>query len=87
MDLLLDVIGWLGAALLLYGYAMVSTSRMSGDGLPYQLINLAGAAGLMVNSAYNAAWPSAGLNLIWAAIGVVAIHKLIRRGAARDRRA
>ncbi|MFI6326411.1 hypothetical protein ACIBG8_53445 [Nonomuraea sp. NPDC050556] len=87
MDLLLDVIGWLGAALLLYGYAMVSTSRMPGDGVRYQLINLTGSLSLMVNSAYNAAWPSAGLNLIWAAIGIVAVYKLIRRGVTSDRRA
>ncbi|WP_327086187.1 hypothetical protein OIE66_28095 [Nonomuraea sp. NBC_01738] len=83
MDLLLDAIGWLGAALLLYGYAMVSSSRMSGDGLAYQLINLTGSVTLMINSAYNDAWPSAGLNLIWAAIGVVALIKLTRMGVSR----
>ncbi|WP_052424267.1 CBU_0592 family membrane protein [Nonomuraea candida] len=81
MDLLLAVIGWAGAALLLAGYALVSSSRLSGDGVAYQLINLAGSIGLMVNSAYSAAWPSAGLNLVWAAIGVVALVKLARVGA------
>lgn len=83
MDLLLDIIGWLGAGLLLYGYAMVSSSRMSGDGVPYQVINLAGSLSLMLNSAYNSAWPSAGLNLIWAAIGLVALYKLVKLGVAR----
>ncbi len=37
----------------------------------------------MINSAYNAAWPSAGLNLVWAAIGVVALVKLARIGTVR----
>ncbi|NUP04101.1 MAG: hypothetical protein HOV96_34385 [Nonomuraea sp.] len=83
MDLLLDAIGWIGAALLLAGYALVSSARLSGDGVPYQLVNLFGASGLMVNSAYNAAWPSAGLNLVWAAIGVVALVKLTRLGVAK----
>lgn len=78
MSILMAVVGWLGAALLLYGYAMVSSGRMSGDGRPYQLINLAGAVGLMVNSAYQSAWPSAILNLIWTGIGVVALVKLSR---------
>ncbi|MFG1695939.1 hypothetical protein [Nonomuraea sp. NPDC049309] len=78
MDLLLDALGWLGAALLLAGYALVSSSRLSGDGVAYQLINLAGSVGLMINSAYYAAWPSAALNLIWAAIGVTALFKLAR---------
>ncbi|MEU4573926.1 hypothetical protein ACBI99_05780 [Nonomuraea sp. ATR24] len=83
MDLLLDVVGWIGAALLLTGYYLVSSSRLNGDAVPYQLINLAGSIGLMVNSAYYAAWPSAGLNLVWAAIGIVALVKLARLAAAR----
>ncbi|MER6508179.1 MULTISPECIES: hypothetical protein [unclassified Nonomuraea] len=83
MDLLLDAVGWAGAALLLAGYALVSSARLSGDGATYQVVNLLGALGLMVNSAYNAAWPSTGLNLVWAAIGTVALVRLVRVGAAR----
>lgn len=83
MDLLLAAVGWIGAALLLAGHALVSTSRLSGDGLPYQVVNLVGAVALMVNSAYNAAWPSAGLNLVWAVIGVAALVKLARVGVAK----
>ncbi|RVX39236.1 hypothetical protein EDD27_1584 [Nonomuraea polychroma] len=83
MDLLLAAVGWAGAAALLLGYARVSSSRLSGDGVAYQLLNLFGSVGLMVNSAYSAAWPSAGLNLVWAAIGVVALIKLARVGVAK----
>ncbi|MFI7613341.1 hypothetical protein E1286_38120 [Nonomuraea terrae] len=78
MDFLLTVVGWLGAALLLTGYGLVSSSRMSGDGLTYQIINLVGSVSLMINSAYSSAWPSVGLNFVWAAIGVVALAKLVR---------
>ncbi|MER7367465.1 hypothetical protein ACI2LC_21155 [Nonomuraea wenchangensis] len=83
MDLLLAFVGWAGAAVLLAAYALVSSGRIQGDGLTYQLMNLFGAVGLMVNSAWSAAWPSAGLNLVWAAIGVVALVKLAKVGAAR----
>ncbi|MEZ7128708.1 hypothetical protein ACBR40_25545 [Nonomuraea sp. AD125B] len=83
MDLLLAVVGWAGAAVLLSAYALVSSGRIQGDGLTYQVMNLFGAVGLMVNSAWSAAWPSAGLNLVWAAIGVVALVKLAKVGAAR----
>jgi hypothetical protein len=78
MSLFLEVIGWLGAALLLSGYGLVSSGRLHGDRLPYQLMNLAGSVALLINSAYNGAWPSAGLNLVWAAIGVVALAKIAR---------
>ncbi|MFI7700749.1 hypothetical protein [Nonomuraea sp. NPDC049480] len=83
MDLLLAAIGWAGAAVLLAGYALVSSSRLSGDGAAYQLLNLFGSVALMVNSASSAAWPSAGLNLIWAAIGVVALVKLTGVGVTK----
>ncbi|MEU4325349.1 CBU_0592 family membrane protein [Nonomuraea dietziae] len=76
MDLLVAAVGWIGAGLMLYAYARVSAGAMAGDGLPYQLINLAGSLALMVNTAYNAAWPSAILNVVWAAIGVVSIVRL-----------
>ncbi|MBT2229092.1 hypothetical protein [Nonomuraea sp. NEAU-A123] len=83
MSFLVAVVGWLGAALLLFGYAMITASRMSSDGAPYQLVNLAGSIGLMVNSACNAAWPSAGLNLVWALIGTTALYKLVKIGIAK----
>ncbi|MEU8378668.1 hypothetical protein [Streptosporangium sp. NPDC048865] len=83
MSLLVNLLGWAGAALMLYGYAMVSASRMAGDGLPYQLINLAGAVALMVNTAYHAAWPSTILNVVWGVIGVVAVGRM---AGARTRR-
>lgn len=83
MDLLLEALGWFGAALLLAGYALVSTGRLAGDGLSYQAANLAGSVALMLNSAVNGAWPSAGLNLVWAAIGVTALVKFTRPRGAR----
>jgi hypothetical protein len=83
MDFLLAAIGWIGAALLLTGYALVSSSRMAGGGPAYQIVNLAGSVSLMVNSAYSSPWPSAGLNLVWAAIGIVALVKLVRLGVAK----
>ncbi|MEU4534602.1 hypothetical protein AB0G15_07035 [Streptosporangium sp. NPDC023825] len=83
MSLFVNLLGWAGAAVMLYGYAMVSASRMAGDGVPYQAINLTGAAALMVNTAYHAAWPSAILNIVWGVIGLVAVA---RTAGARARR-
>ncbi|GAA4188629.1 CBU_0592 family membrane protein [Microbispora amethystogenes] len=87
MSAFITIIGTVGAVVLLAAYAMVSSGRMSGDGLPYQLLNLGGAAALMVNSAYHSAWPSAILNLVWSGIGVWALGRLVARRAARRRAA
>ncbi|MEV7009378.1 hypothetical protein [Streptosporangium sp. NPDC051022] len=83
MSLFVDLLGWGGAGIMLYGYAMVSTSRMAGDGMPYQSINLVGAIALMINTAFHSAWPSAILNVVWGVIGLIAVTRLI---VARNRR-
>jgi hypothetical protein len=83
----ITVLGSVGAAILLFGYGMVAASKMSGSGLWYQLVNIIGGATLMINSAYHSAWPSAILNVIWTAVGAVAITRLIASRAERADRA
>ena len=71
----LDGIGWLGAALVIVAYALVSFNRLTPGSLFYQGLNVAGSALLIVNTAWHAAWPSAVVNIVWAAIGLVAVTR------------
>ncbi|MBB6627026.1 hypothetical protein H5V45_06790 [Nocardioides sp. KIGAM211] len=71
--LLVNVLGWVGMALLIGAYALVTAGRVHASGLPFQLMNLFGGGFLMVNSAYYGAWPSAVLNLVWVGIGSVGL--------------
>lgn len=79
MSILIEVIGWTGALLILAAYALLSTGRLQGRSIPYQLLNLVGSGCFVVNSGYNGAWPSAGLNLVWMGIGVVMLVRLTAR--------
>jgi hypothetical protein len=74
-DLLSDVVGWIGAVLLLGAYALVSTRKLEGDSIPYQLLNLLGGAFLIVNSFHYGAYPSVGVNVVWIGIALFAIVK------------
>lgn len=74
MELTALVLGWVGAALLVLAYALLSARRLA-PGLLYHGMNIAGAAGLAVNCAVNNAWPSAALNVVWLVIGVVTIAR------------
>jgi hypothetical protein len=76
---LVNVAGWIGMALLLGAFALVSKGTLAGTSRLYQLMNLVGAALLIINSGYYRAWPSAVLNVIWVGIGVF--------GLLRSRRA
>lgn len=79
MDLLSDIFGWVGAALLLGAYVLVSSKRLEGDSPTYQLLNLAGSALLIVNSAYYGAYPSVGVNVVWIGIAVFTIARVMWR--------
>ena len=75
MPLLIEVIGWIAAVLILLAYGLLSTGRLAPNSQAYQWINIVGAAGFIVNSGWNGAYPSAGLNVAWMAIGFYALWK------------
>jgi hypothetical protein len=77
MDLF-EVVGWVGAVLVLFAYWLVTkfgTSPM------YHALNLVGAAGLLVNALHHGAFPSTTVNLVWAAIAVWGLAVSTRRRA------
>ncbi len=82
---LVDGAGWLGAALLLAAYALVSSGRLGAGGRPYQSMNLVGAVLLALNSAYHGALPSVAVNSIWIAIGLAGLAVAGRRSQQRIR--
>jgi hypothetical protein len=74
MTFLVDAVGWAGAVLVLVAYALVSTNRLAPKSWRYQALNIGGAVGLVINSAWNNAIPSAVVNLIWIGIGLYALR-------------
>ena len=78
MSLFIDIIGWIGAVLVLLAYALVSTNRVRAQSAVYQCLNIGGALGLVVNSGWNGAIPSAVVNLVWIGIGVYALRQVNR---------
>ena len=44
-----DWVGLLGTAMILLGFALLQAGKLSGTGLVYQLLNLFGAAGVLVS--------------------------------------
>ncbi len=79
MAMLAEVLGWLGAGMLLVAYALVSYGYARSSGVTYQSLNFTGSIFLLINTAWHGAWPSSALNIIWA---VIAIGVLIRAPSA-----
>ena len=82
--ILVDISGWIGVVALLAAYALVSTKKLEGDAVVYQLLNVAGAALLIVNSFYYGAVPSVGVNIVWIGIGMAAIIRKKSRTVKTD---
>ncbi len=74
-----ETVGWVGAALILFAYYLLSHNKIQGQSFTYQWINLFGAAGVVINSGYHQAIPSLALNAIWFAIAAVALWNARRQ--------
>jgi hypothetical protein len=67
---LIEITGWIAASFILGAYALISSGKMRAHQPLYQWMNILGAVGLIINSGWNGAWPSVGLNAVWFGIAV-----------------
>jgi len=81
LDLFMEVVGWIGALLILAAYGLLSAGKLDARSPAYQWLNVVGAVGFILNSGWNGAWPSAALNVVWVGIGLVALVKIFGRSA------
>jgi hypothetical protein len=72
---LIDIAGWSGTVLVLGSYALISSGKLQPRSALYQGMNVVGAIGLALNSGWNSAWPSAGLNVVWLGIALFAMSQ------------
>jgi hypothetical protein len=82
-----EIAGWVGAAMVLSAYALVTRA---GTSVFYHVLNITGAAGLLVNALHHDALPSSAVNLVWIGIAVWGIvvsarQRRVTPGSARDR--
>lgn len=78
---LVETAGWGGAVLILAAYMLLSAGKLTGQSLVYQLMNVVGAAGFVINGWWHRALPSATLNILWLLIGAIASWRILSRSA------
>jgi len=79
MNLLIDILGWIGSVEVIAAYGLNSYQKIKSDSLAFQLLNLTGAIFLIVNSIYKEAYPFTFINTVWSIIAVVAIVGIVRK--------
>ena len=75
MQLIADVLGWIGAVLFLGAFALVSFKKAEGDSFLFQGINILAGVLLIINTIYWKAYPSAALNAAWIGIAVFTLGR------------
>ncbi len=73
--LVVDVLGWFGAAVVVVAYALVSTGRGGGRAGGAQWMTPGASARLILNTASHGALPSLAVNVIWAGVAAVTLAR------------
>lgn len=84
MELLVDILGYIGMVLLLIAFGLISMHKITAKNVSYQWMNLVGSILLMINTYYYGALPSALLNLVWLFIALVYLLKIYRQPRTKE---
>ena len=83
VEFAVEAVGWAGAILILLGYLLITTGKLTGKSIAYQAMNVFGAAGFAINGWWHKALPSTALNVVWLLIGVIATWRILtKRGSS-----
>lgn len=79
MNLLIDILGWIGSVEVIAAYGLNSYQKIKSDSLAFQLLNLTGAIFLIINSIYKEAYPFTFINTVWCIIAIIAIVGIVKK--------
>ena len=82
MKLIIEIIGWIAAAMMLIAYVLLTNGRLQAKSPVYQWLNVLSGAGFIINSGWNGAYPSAFINVMWMAIGFYGLARGTRARSA-----
>jgi hypothetical protein len=80
-------IGWIAAILVLSGYMLMMSKKVSADGVVYLGLNAAGSFGLGLTTIAAHAWQSAVVNVLWLAFGIAPLGRAVASKVRRVRKA
>jgi hypothetical protein len=75
MNYFVEIIGWIGAVLIVGAYFLNINGRLSSSSRPYVLSNLVGGIFFTINTLVHGAYPSMIVNIIWVFIAIAALLK------------
>lgn len=75
MNYFIEIIGWIGAVLIVGAYYLNINGKLKSTSVWYILSNLTGGVFFTINTLVHGAYPSMIVNIIWVIIAIVALFK------------
>jgi hypothetical protein len=79
MDLVINILGWIGSIEVLAAYGLNSYQKIKSDSILFYMLNLTGGLLLIIYSIYKEAFPNAFINIVWVVIALVALWKVRKK--------
>ena len=79
MNILIEILGWIGSVLIVGSYALNITGRLAASSKIYVLANIIGGLFFVVNTYFHQAYPSMFVNIVWVIIAIVMLSKKDRQ--------
>jgi hypothetical protein len=78
MEILIDILGWIGSVEVLLAYGLNTYQKIKSDSIAYILLNLTGGIFLIIYSFYYAAYANTFINVVWVIVALIALVKLVQ---------
>jgi hypothetical protein len=85
LDLLVEIMGWIGSILIVGSYALNITGRLEATHKLYVLANILGGLFFVVNTYFHQAYPSMFVNIVWVIIAIVMLNKKDKNKEANNK--
>lgn len=79
MEMLIEILGWIGSLEVIIAYGLNSYQRLRSDSLLFYFLNITGGLLLIIYSIYKSAYANTFINVVWVIIAVPAVIKLLRK--------
>jgi len=82
--LLIEIVGWIGALLLLLAYFLLIHKNLTSRSKIYQIFNILGALMLALNTLVIRAYPSFLTNMAWVLIGLYGLFHILKQKRVKN---
>ena len=79
MNMLVEILGWIGSVLIVGSYALNITGRLAATSKLYVFANIIGGIFFVVNTYFHQAYPSMFVNIVWVIIAILMLNKKDRQ--------